>query len=164
MNYADPAWIPTAMFHLTGNFDTSFSSALCSVLLTRTTRTSDGSGLEDVLGQHGFVHVFESEHLAQSFGEMFEEWEGKGWVRAMDVHVESGVEEVLEACAVGAVGSWVDGNAGDGGEGWIGARMMERAEVVFWGMWLGVNEGLEREVDGGKWSLMRKFVSRFGIW
>lgn len=47
----------------------------------------------------------------------------------------------------------MDGSGSDGGERWIGVKMMERAEEVLSGIWLGMNVDLEgeqpKETSGG---------------
>jgi hypothetical protein len=146
----DRGWVPSAVFHLSGDFQTNdgYSKNLISVLLTRKCVRTNSEGEESVLGMHCFLHVCDGECLAQGFDEVLHEYEASMWLRRADATVSAEVPTMLEVCTAAAVGSWGDGEAEVGEEDWIGVKIMDQLEGILWGLWLAMDCGKDESARG----------------
>jgi hypothetical protein len=85
---------------------------------------------------HCYFHVFDGKHIEQNFDHLLKEYVAQKWLREVEVGVSAEMPSMLEVCAAAAVGSWVDGEAEVGDTDWMGVKMMDQLESIFWGIWL----------------------------
>jgi hypothetical protein len=132
---------------------------LISILLTRITRYTSRAAAEEVTSAHSFLHIYDATHLPQTFDTLLKDHIQQRRLRRVHADVEEELPAMLEACAMVGVRSWV-GNDADGAKDagedqgrWIVVKMMDQLEGLLWGVWLGMENGVEADgvEDGGCW-------------
>jgi hypothetical protein len=155
----EPGWIPQAVFHLSGDLQNARSNSLISILLTRTTRYTSRTAAEEVTSSHSFLHIYDATHLPQTFDALLRDHVQQRRLRKVHADIGEEVPAMLGACTMAGVRNWVENNAreakdaGGDEERWIVMKMMDQLQGLLWGVWLGMENGVEVDgvENGGCW-------------